>query len=193
MNPFISALSLLIRTVCDLYILVLMLKTLLQITKIDYHNPLCKTVTKLTSPVFGPLKKIIPSLYGIDLSVVIIIIAINFAKLLLFLTLSSLSPHLLWLLAWATTDCVRKLISLYIYLIIISAILSWIIPMYKTSIGFAFAKITDPIIDPIRKKIGGSCGGSRIDFSPLIVILILWICNLVLIHPCIQILMRLAA
>ncbi|HSP02340.1 MAG TPA: YggT family protein [Acidimicrobiales bacterium] len=65
-----------------------------------------------------------------------------------------------------------SLLQLYVIVIIAGALLSW----FPTEPGgglhqvrVAIARVTDPVMLPVRRAIGTSFGG--IDFSPLIVII----------------------
>lgn len=65
-----------------------------------------------------------------------------------------------------------SLLQLYVIVIIAGALLSW----FPTEPGgglhqvrMAIARVTDPVMLPVRRAIGTSFGG--IDFSPLIVII----------------------
>jgi YggT family protein len=61
-------------------------------------------------------------------------------------------------------------LSIYMWIIIIAAIISWVNPdPYNPIVRFLYS-ITDPVLRPIRKRIGIFSG---IDISPLIVILII--------------------
>ena len=60
-----------------------------------------------------------------------------------------------------------------IFAIIIRAILSWLIGVSALQpIARFFNKITDPLIEPIRRRLP-SAGG--MDFSPLVAILLIWL------------------
>lgn len=63
-----------------------------------------------------------------------------------------------------------KILTIYMWIIIISALLSWVSPdPYNPIVRFLYS-VTDPVLRPIRKKIGITMG---IDISPMIVILII--------------------
>ncbi len=76
-------------------------------------------------------------------------------------------------------------INLYIWVVIISAILSWLIAfsVVNTSNRFVFAmwdflhKITEPALRPIRRFLP-NLGG--VDISPVVLILLLYFCEMVL-------------
>jgi YggT family protein len=62
------------------------------------------------------------------------------------------------------------ILTIYMWIIIISALLSWVNPdPYNPIVRFLYT-VTDPVLRPIRKKIGITMG---IDISPMIVILII--------------------
>ncbi|GAB4547892.1 MAG: YggT family protein [Thermodesulfovibrionia bacterium] len=62
------------------------------------------------------------------------------------------------------------LLTVYVWIIIISALISWVNPdPYNPIVRFLYG-ITDPVLRPIRNRIGVTMG---IDVSPMIVILII--------------------
>lgn len=61
-------------------------------------------------------------------------------------------------------------LSVYMWIIIIAAVISWVNPdPYNPIVRFLYS-VTEPVLRPIRRRIGISIG---IDISPLIVILII--------------------
>jgi YggT family protein len=61
-------------------------------------------------------------------------------------------------------------LTLYMWIIIVSALLSWVNPdPYNPIVRFLYS-VTDPVLRPIRRRFGFAMG---IDISPMIVILII--------------------
>lgn len=61
-------------------------------------------------------------------------------------------------------------LSIYMWIIIIAALISWVTPdPYNPIVRFLYS-VTDPVLRPIRRRLGIWFG---IDISPLIVILII--------------------
>lgn len=61
-------------------------------------------------------------------------------------------------------------LTIYMWIIIISALISWVNPdPYNPIVRFLYS-VTDPVLRPIRRRIGIAMG---IDISPMIVILII--------------------
>lgn len=72
----------------------------------------------------------------------------------------------------AIAEVINIVLTIYMYVIIIRALLSWVNPDPYNPIVHMLYKITEPVLNPIRKlvpvwKIG-------LDISPLIVILIIF-------------------
>jgi YggT family protein len=68
-NPYLSTASaFLIDTVFGLYILLVLLRFLLQLARADFYNPICQFLVKATNPPLKPLRRIIPGLWKIDLA-----------------------------------------------------------------------------------------------------------------------------
>ncbi len=62
------------------------------------------------------------------------------------------------------------LLTIYMWIIIVSALISWVNPdPYNPIVRFLYS-ITDPLLRPIRNRIGIAMG---IDISPMIAILII--------------------
>lgn len=78
-------------------------------------------------------------------------------------------------LAQTITYIISSLLQVYFWLVIISAILSWIQPSPYSPIypivSFIYA-VTDPVFDFVREHVPAVFGG--VDLSPMIVIVVIW-------------------
>ncbi len=71
----------------------------------------------------------------------------------------------------AIAEILDIVLSLYVWIIIIAALISWVNPdPYNPIVRFLY-KATDPVLRPVRRVIG-TFGG--IDVSPLVVILAIY-------------------
>ena len=165
-NPIIF----LIETLFDLYIIVLMLRFILQWVQADFYNPISQFIVKATSPVVAPARKLIPGVSGIDLATIIVIIVFIAIKIFIIALLSGYTPTLLALLLTGIRDFITLVLNIFIFAIIIHAILSWINPdPYNPVSGILFS-ITRPVLEPFRsiiKPVGG------LDLSPLVALIAL--------------------
>ena len=165
-NPLIF----LIETLFDLYIIVLMLRFILQQVRADFYNPISQFIVKATSPVLNPARKLIPGLGGIDLPTVVVVLAFIALKILIISLLSGYSPSILALLLTGIRDFITLSLNIFIFAIIIQAILSWVNPdPYNPVSGILFS-ITRPVLQPFRRMIK-PVGG--IDLSPLVALIAL--------------------
>ena len=72
----------------------------------------------------------------------------------------------------ATANVLNLVLWLYMWVIIARAVLSWVSPDPYNPIVRFFNNVTEPVLYKIRSKVPLSFGG--IDFSPIIVILIIY-------------------
>jgi YggT family protein len=120
---------------------------------------------RLTEPALRPIRRRLPNFGGIDISPLILI-------LLLLFVAHMVSGGSLWgFIAW--------LIGLYITIVVIQVILSWLIVLdvidrrnhFVYMITEAFRRLTEPALRPIRSRLP-DLGG--LDISPLILIFLLY-------------------
>ena len=72
-------------------------------------------------------------------------------------------------LVLAVAQIVDIILSVYVWVVIIAALLSWVSPdPYNPIVRFLYS-VTEPVFRPIRRRIGFRLG--PIDISPMIVIL----------------------
>ena len=59
-------LTFLVKTLIDLYVMVLLLRIWMQWSRCDFYNPVAQFVVKVTQPIVKPLRRILPALGPID-------------------------------------------------------------------------------------------------------------------------------
>jgi YggT family protein len=80
---------------------------------------------------------------------------------------------------WAVAELLHYVIWLYIIIVTARAVISWVSPdPYNPIVQFLY-RATEPVLEPIRRKLPG--GGFGLDFSPLIVILALYFLDMFLV------------
>ncbi len=154
MHPISQLLIIFLST----YMWIIVINALISWVRPDPRNPIVKFLHSVTEPVLRPIRQRIGIISGIDISPLILILVIML--FIVYLKTGSL------LLALAQT--LNTLLSIYMWIMIISALISWIKPdPFNPIVRFLHAA-TDPVLRPIRKHIGVISG---IDISPIIVIL----------------------
>jgi YggT family protein len=163
-NPFVFLINILL----DLYIIVLMLRFILQQVGADFYNPVSQFIVKVTAPVLNPARRMIPSVGSIDTATIIVIVLFIIVKIFLVALLSGYTLSLLALLLMGIRDFIALALNIFIFAIIIQAVLSWINPdPYNPVTGVLFS-ITRPVLQPVRRWIKPIEG---LDLSPLFAII----------------------
>jgi YggT family protein len=84
----IIALGKVLGLVLDIYMWVVIIRSLLSWVNPDPYNPIVRLLHKLTDPVLRPLRRIMPlGAVGLDLSPMLVIVAIIFIKQFLITSL----------------------------------------------------------------------------------------------------------
>lgn len=179
----LDAFSFLIGTIFNLYAMLLALRFVMQLFRADYYNPLAQFVVKVTDPVIKPVRRIIPSIKGYDTSSLLLAFLVLLVKLVLLKALQTdylfvagkapLADRLSYgtLVFVAFVDVIHLLFNVFIYAMIIQAILSWFPNPNTDSIRNLLSGITEPVLRPIRKYVPPVSG---FDLSILIGILALF-------------------
>ena len=66
--------------IIDLYSLVVLVAVILSWIQLDRRNPLVTITHALTEPVLAPIRKILPVMGGLDLSPMVLLIALQILK-----------------------------------------------------------------------------------------------------------------
>lgn len=190
-----NALQFLISTLIDLYALVIVLRFLMQAVNAEFFNPVTQFVVKVTRPVLGPLRRIIPPLGRYDMAAIAVALALMLLKLGLYRLLSIPSVIVggyaigithIWTvgLVWlAVVELITLFINVWFFAVLIQAILSWVAPAGPNPVIEILGRITDPLLRPVRRTIP-TIGG--VDLSPLVVLIGLHLLKMLLIPPLLQ-------
>ena len=97
------ALTYLISTLFDLYIVAVLLRLILQWVRADFYNPLSQFLVKLTNPLLVPLRRLIPSIGRLDTAAVVLALLLEVTSLFIVASINSFSIAGLPLLILAVT------------------------------------------------------------------------------------------
>lgn len=175
-NPLVF----LIQVLFDAYILVVMLRFLLQWFRADFYNPLSQFIVKVTTPVLHPLRRIIPGIKGIDFASILLMWALKSVELTLMLLVVSGELNPLGPLLWAIPALIGLLINVFIFAILIQVILSWVNPGSYNPAAALLYSLTEPLLRPARRLIP-PIGG--LDLSPMLVMIGLYLLEMLLLPP----------
>ncbi len=187
-----SPLLLIINTLVDLYVLLVLLRFLLQLLKADFYNPVSQFIVRATTPPLKLFRRFIPGIAGQDIAALALSLSILFCKYLLLSTLgagvtdvaSVMAPigsiSIIGLLVIAVAEMLATFINIFLFTIIIQVILSWVNPGQYNPITGLISSITQPVMRPIQRLIPPMGG---LDLSPLFATLGLMVLKMLVVPP----------
>ncbi|CAG7597869.1 YggT family protein [Candidatus Vallotia tarda] len=169
----------LLHTIFTLFGTALLLRAWFPIVKLTPYSPLLQAIFQATNWLVVPLRRIIPasrcidwtSLFAAWLSAIIFVVMMVVA--------SGGNPALLFPVGFviATLTMIKWVLNLIILLTLIMTLLLWFNPL-SPAIKILL-QLTTPLFHPIRRVIPQL---GRIDFSPLILIIIIEILLIIITH-----------
>ena len=188
----VSPLVLIINTLFDLYILLVLLRFLLQMLRADFYNPLSQFIVRLTTPPLRYFRRFVPSVGGQDAASIVFCLVLIYAKFLLMRLLSIPAVSIggvaapigtvsyAGLAVFTIADLIALILTVFLIAIIVQVILSWVSPgNYNPMIGLV-QKIAEPVLKPFRKLLPNMGG---LDLSPLFATLALLVAKMLIIPP----------
>jgi YggT family protein len=168
-----------VSTLFDLYILIVLLRFLLQVVRADFYNPISQAIVQATAPVLNPMRRLIPSMAGLDVaSLVLAWLLMGLELFIIGLLRGHVSP--LASLLWGIPSLVNLLINVLLFAIIIRAILSWIPSQgYNPFANLAYS-LSEPLLRPARNLIPPTSG---LDLSPMLALIGLILLEMLLLPP----------
>jgi len=179
-NYLTNPLIFLIQTLGGLYAFVVMLRFLLQLTKVDFYNPVSQFVVKVTSPVLRPLRQFIPGFRGIDISSLVLAWLVKTLVLFLVAALAGLGLASFGAVLWSVPALVELTFDVFLYAVIIRVILSWVNPEPHNPMVRLLDTLTDPVMAPVQRRLP-PIGG--LDLSPVAVTVGLVVLQMLLLPP----------
>jgi len=164
-GPALGSLGFLLGTLLNLYAMVVALRFVMQAVRADYYNPIAQFVVKATDPLLVPLRRVVPSVKGLDTASLLLAFAVLTLKLLAFKVLGLeaapafgrvIDPALFGapaLVYLAVVDLVHLLFNIFIFAIFIQALMSWLPNGGNNPAAGLLERITAPVLSPVRKVI----------------------------------------
>lgn len=170
----IRAVLFLLDSLAGFMTVLLLLRFFMQAFRVSFANPLGAFVVPLTNWLVKPLRRIVPSVFGLDLAS---LLPAYLLQVLLLAALIGLRgglylnvPEMLigFLFGQALLATLRLSVYLMIGALIVQAVLSWVNPY--SPLGQPVSQFTRPLLDPLRRFIPPL---GMIDLTPLVAILLL--------------------
>jgi len=167
MNTVQDILFFIVDTIFSLFLVMVLLRFLLQSARADFYNPLSQAIVKITNPFLIPLRRIIPGVFGVDLASILLAIVTQFLFgeiVALILTGGFYNP--VNLLIWGILALFNLVTYIGFGLILILVISSFVAPYSNHPILSLVRQLSEPVLAPVRKVIP-PVGG--LDFSVMAV------------------------
>lgn len=165
MNGLDTAAIYILQTLGSLYLLIVLLRFILQLVRADFYNPLSQFTVKATQPLLRPLRRFIPGFGGVDLASLVLAVLVQLVIMTLTLLLAYGGiANPLQLLVWALIGVTSLFLKIFFFALIISVILSWVAPGSYNPGAQLVNQICEPLLAPLRKLLP-NLGG--LDISPI--------------------------
>ena len=184
MGYLAQALVFLVQTLFGLYLIALLLRLLMQLSRADFHNPIARVITLATNPVLRPLRRLIPGFGGIDWALIALTLLVQITELIITsLIMNGAVPGIPGLVVLAIGRLLQLVIYIYIVVILIEVILSWVNPHAYNAATVLIYSLSTPVMRPARRLMPPMGG---IDLSPLVVLIVLNLLLILLVAPIID-------
>ncbi len=180
MNAFNDVGTFLIQAFASIYLIVIMLRFLLQLCRADFYNPVSQFAHKATAPLLNPLRKLFPAYRNVDFASVVLALLLQWLAIQLTASVNGYPLiNVLSVLWWGFLGILSMLINIYIYGLLAAIILSWVAPHNPHPAIALLWQLMEPVLAPFRKIIP-SLGG--LDLSPIFVFIMLNMLRIFLTH-----------
>ena len=170
----------LLMTSISLLQFVFILRFLFEITKVNFYNPVCQLIVKITNPFLMPLR-ILPLYIGrVDLVIIILITMITALKIYTPYYFTSFEYSFNSLFIAAFGKFIQETLDILWYAVIIGAIGSWFMSYNAHPMFTLIDEMCEPFYKPIRKILPVMTG---IDFSPIILLIAINLLQMIILPP----------
>jgi YggT family protein len=155
--------------------------------RIDQRNTITQVITRITQPPLAYIGKILPSAIPTHIRVFILLVVVELIKLLAISLLYALWPNIIGLFGWAAVDLLNRFATLYIYILFMHVLFSWLMPKHPSPISYMVYTLTYRLLTNIRRFVPTIKG---FDLSPLIAILLIQVMISFIFNPLTNTLMQ---
>ncbi|GGI73231.1 YggT family protein [Shewanella gelidii] len=164
-----NALSFLVSTIFDLYLMVVILRIWLQLARADFYNPFSQFIVKATHPIVKPLRRIFPAMGGLDTASLLLAFVVVILKVVILSLMAGAAIDVVTVLLFSVVSVFKEAGILLFWMLILRAILSWVSQGHNP-IELVITQLTEPFLAPIRRFIP-AMGGLDLSFIVLMILL----------------------
>ena len=145
---------------------------MLQLVRANFYNPVAQFAIKVTNPLLIPMRRVIPSISGMDTAAIVLAIILQAAKLSLSLLIKGFIltisfSSICGLIIWSVGELADLILVIFLFATFIQIISTWLQPGQYNPLTELLSQITEPLFVPARRLIPPF---GVLDFSPMIVV-----------------------
>ena len=167
--------SFLADVVIGFFVYLLLARFLFQWLRVPFRNPVGEFVLATTSWMVMPVRRVIPSLAGLDLATLLLAFALQCLAIWIKAEIVGVEPALPAVLGIAALDLLRYSLYILVFAILVQVLLSWINPY--APMAPVFNAMTAPFLRPLRRFIPPL---GNVDLTPLVLLVVIQIVLIVL-------------
>jgi YggT family protein len=165
-----QALYFIVKTLAQLYLLLLLLRFWLPWLRADFRNPIAQGILRFTSPLIVPLRRFLPSVGRLDTATVLVAFVVQYVTVLALLAIVRRSADTAEVALVSIIELATLSLNLFFFAVLIRIVLSWVAPGNYNPITALLTTLSEPVLRPFRRLIP-SIGG--LDISPIFAIVLL--------------------
>jgi len=174
----------LVDTVLGLYILIVLLRFLFQLVRVDFYNPLSQFIVKASNPPLARLHQLIPSLWGIDLGAIVLLLILEGLRLTLTTLMLGHTPRMSGVLILSIGELLKLAVYVVVFSIFVRALLSWVSSGTGNPMVRLLGSFTEPLLAPARRLLPST---GTLDLSPILVFVALMLILKLVVRPILDI------
>ncbi len=149
-----NALTFIVKTLLELYIITFILRFMLQWVRADFRNPITQFFVRVTNPILIPARRLIPSIGGLDTATIVIVLLLELTVTIVLINLTCMGQPLFVQIAGLTLlRLVYLILRIYLFVILVYVLMSWINSGSFNPAAGLLASIADPVLKPVRRVI----------------------------------------
>ncbi len=170
----------LLQALFGVFILVVLMRFLFQLMRVDFYNPITQMISRISDPILTPLRAALPSTRRVDGASLALLLLLQFLHLLSITAIQGVDASLSGLAVLSLSEILSLTAGILFWSIIILAVLSWFQPRTHHPGITLLQQLTDPLVRPIRQRIPPTSG---VDLSPLVTLLGIKLAEFLLVAP----------
>lgn len=178
MSSFAQASTLIIQTLGTLYLFVVVMRFLLQLSKASFYNPISQFIVKATHLPSKPIRTLLPAYRSFDMASLVLALIVQVVCIQLTALVNNVGlMNILPVIAWGALGILSVVIAIYKYGLLIVIIMSWVAPQSQHPGLMLLNQLMRPAMAPLQKVIP-PLGG--LDLSPILLFLIIQVIEIAL-------------